>query len=98
MSQTPEDANILRDPWLYLKQFASSGSQELNKHKEFWESALNTTFSDDQWLHACVFVNKYAISTRLQETSYKLLTNLYNTPIKINTQMDFYSFGSLLAQ
>lgn len=44
--------------------------QEPNRHKMFWETALNVSFTKDQWLQACVLANKCAISTRLQETNY----------------------------
>lgn len=60
------------------------GTTETNKHKRFWENALNTTFSNDQWLNACIFAHKCSMSTRHQETSYKFLTNWYNTTSKIH--------------
>lgn len=82
LSPTPIDVNTslgLAYTWLQ-----SPDSTELNKHKRFWEEALNTVFNEDQWLHACVFTHKCSISTRIQETSYRLLTNWYNTLFKLH--------------
>lgn len=55
-----------------------------DKHKRFWETALKTSFSKNQWLQACVFAHKCAKNTRLKEASFKLLTDWYNTPTKIH--------------
>lgn len=62
----------------------SSNLQESNRHKTFWESTLNKPITKDQWLQACVFPHKCAISVRLQETSFKILTNWYITPNKLH--------------
>lgn len=74
----------------------SSDLQESNRHKTFWESTLNKPITKDQWLQACVFPHKCAISVRLQETSFKILTNWYITPNKF-TQMVSDNTWTLLA-
>lgn len=55
-----------------------------SKHRKVWESAFKTTFTDDQWLNACILAHKCSISSSYQETSYKLLTNWYFTPAKLH--------------
>lgn len=43
--------------------------------KSKWEKALRRKISDTQWKKACILAHKCSISTRLQETSYRLLTH-----------------------
>lgn len=50
-----------------------------NRFRESWSTALGK-----QWLRVCKFAHKYSLSTRTQETAYKLLTHWYATPAKLH--------------
>lgn len=49
-----------------------------------WTKALQKDITDNQWQTACSLAHKCSISTKLQETAYKLLTHWYITPYKLN--------------
>lgn len=54
-----------------------------DRFRQKWSSDLHTDFSDKQWKAACVLAHQGSISTKAQETSYKLLTQWYATPVKL---------------
>lgn len=47
-----------------------------------WSDALQVTITPKQWRNACILSHKCSISTKMQETAYKLLTKWYITPVK----------------
>lgn len=47
-------------------------------------NVLQTNISDNQWEKACILAHKCSISTKMWETSYKLLTDWYATPAKLH--------------
>lgn len=49
------------------------------RFKALWESALNTTFQDEQWQNSCIFAHKFSVGSRFQEPSYKLPLHWYIT-------------------
>lgn len=53
--------------------------------RESWSKALDTPLSVSQWKKACIFTHKCSLSTRTQETAYKLLTQWYATPVKLHS-------------
>lgn len=53
--------------------------------RERWSKELGITLTEKQWLKACTFAHKCSLSTRTQETAYKLLTLWYATPVKLHS-------------
>lgn len=53
-------------------------------HWRKWSEDLDIEISDEQWRQACVLAHTCSISSKLQETSYKLLTRWYITPTKLH--------------
>lgn len=53
--------------------------------RERWSRELGSSLTDKQWQKACIFANKCSLSTRTQETAYKLLTHWYATPMKLHS-------------
>lgn len=64
--------------------YQSNLSEPPNRHRKEWKIALKMTFSEEQWLNACNLAHKCSISSSIQETSYKILTNWYFTPAKLH--------------
>lgn len=56
----------------------------MSGHRRKWSGELNKEITAKQWRYACILAHKCSISTKLQETSYKLLTHGYNTPDKLH--------------
>lgn len=56
--------------WL---QYTNPNTEE--RFKKHWSTALKMTIMDNQWKKACILAHKCSISTKTQETSYKLLTD-----------------------
>uniref|UniRef100_A0A8C5MAD0 Sleeping Beauty transposase HTH domain-containing protein n=1 Tax=Leptobrachium leishanense TaxID=445787 RepID=A0A8C5MAD0_9ANUR len=50
-----------------------------------WERTLNTTISDEDWSKSLSFTHSGTPVTKLQESSYKLLTFWYRTPALLAT-------------
>lgn len=46
--------------------------------------ALQMDIMDNQWKNLCILTHKHSISAKMQETAYKLQTNWYTTPAKLN--------------
>lgn len=63
----------------------------VDKYKLIWETALGKKIPESDWEKACVFSHKCSISTKLQETSYKVRTQWYITPVKRKTWSDIHS-------
>lgn len=53
--------------------------------RESWSRALGIPLTTSQWMKACVFAHKCSLSTKTQETAYKLLTQWYATPVKLHS-------------
>lgn len=70
---------------MLINRLQSNLGDSTSKHREDWELALKTTFTDDQWRNAFILAHKCSISSSIQEISYKLLTNCYFTPAKLHT-------------
>lgn len=64
--------------WLQLKH-----NKNPDNFKVLWEKELATTFKEEQWTKACTLAHKSSITTKMQETSYKMLTHCYATPEKL---------------
>lgn len=66
------------------KWLQSHTPERTDRFRKHWSAALNRTFTDKQWTKACILAHKCSISTKMQETSYKLLTDWYVTPAKLH--------------
>lgn len=58
--------------------------EHIQKAREQWSKELGVDLTDKQWQNACILAHKCSLSTRTQETAYKLLTRWYATPDKIH--------------
>lgn len=56
----------------------------VDKCRERWSNSLRITITDSQWKRAFILAHKCSLSTRMQETAYKILTHWYTTPEKIH--------------
>lgn len=61
-----------------------SGTEISDGHRRRWSEELELEISDKQWRYVAALAHKCSISTKLQETNYKLLTHWYSTPDKIH--------------
>lgn len=56
-----------------------------DRFRESWSEALGIPISCKQWQRACIFTHECSLSTRTQETAYKLLNHWYTTPVKLHS-------------
>lgn len=49
-----------------------------------WSDALQINITSTQWKNVCILAHKCSISTKVQETAYKLMTRWYLTPMRLN--------------
>lgn len=56
----------------------------IDRFRERWSDSLDMTITDTQWERACIMAHKCSLSTKIQETAYKVLTHWYATPAKIH--------------
>uniref|UniRef100_A0A8C5QKU6 Reverse transcriptase domain-containing protein n=1 Tax=Leptobrachium leishanense TaxID=445787 RepID=A0A8C5QKU6_9ANUR len=49
-----------------------------------WENMLDVVLSDAQWSKICELIHHCSVSSKTQETAYKVLSLWYRTPDKIN--------------
>lgn len=75
---TPRATSLLY-AWLQRPNIPSA-----DRFRENWSKDLGIEISDRQWQKACILVHKCSLSTRMQETSFKLLSQWYATPAKLN--------------
>lgn len=55
-----------------------------DRFRERWSEELGSPITDSQWERVCILSHKCSLSTRMQETAYKMLTHWYATPEKIH--------------
>lgn len=72
----------------WIQDYSGPGEKGL---RERWSKELGTSLTDKQWQKACIFAHQCSLSTRTQETAYKLLTHWYATPVRYHKDR-----GSLL--
>lgn len=65
--------------WIHCPKRTSTA-----RPRESWSKELGVVLTDKQWERACILAHKCSLSTRTQETSYKLLTQWYATPAKLH--------------
>lgn len=65
--------------WLQYPEAA-----EADGHRRKWSEELQEEITDKHWRYACILTHKCSISTKMQETDYKLLTQWYYTPDKLH--------------
>lgn len=61
----------------------SEHSKEDGFRRSWWRK-LQMNITESQWRNACILSHKGSISTKMQETAYKLLTKWYLTPDRLH--------------
>lgn len=79
-----EGAEIRKATSLAYTWLQDTKQPAVDRFREHWNRELNVELSEQQWQRACILAHKCSLSTRMQETGYKLLTQWYTTPTKLH--------------
>lgn len=79
-----EGAEIRKATSLAYTWLQDTKQPAMDRFREHWNRELNVELSEQQWQRACILAHKCSLSTRMQETGYKLLTQWYATPTKLH--------------
>lgn len=81
----------LTDLWLTRKVTSTAFTwllhtnlQNEDRFRKHWSKELAMNITNKQWKNACILAHKCSISTKTQETTYKLLTDWYATAAKLH--------------
>ena len=66
------------------KKLITASPDFIDPYKEKWEKELGCLITPAQWEKACCFSHKCSLSTKIQETSYKIRTQWYRTPVVLH--------------
>lgn len=79
-----EDDQIQKATSISYTWLQNSNQPPMDRFRESWSKDLAMVLTDRQWQRDCIFAHKCSLSTRMQETAVKILTQWYATPAKLH--------------